>query len=129
MRAFRTGPSAAFAAITPDSARFAAGRRTVNSLPIPGPLLVAATSPPCISTIFVQRPDSELETLGFFAYPLTAVSQPWIAPGHGGRQNAVPMALGYRFRSVGTGRLRSCLSGLWTDDVHLRPSLPPHSYA
>ncbi len=34
------------------SGRFAAGSRIVNSLPLPGPSLLAATLPPCISTSF-----------------------------------------------------------------------------
>src|ERR1035438_1151132 len=46
----------------------------------------------------------------------------------GGWQDAVRLAQGYRFQSVGTRRLGPRLSGLWAQDAHLRPSLSPFPY-
>ncbi len=48
--------------------------------------------------------------------------------GHGGRHDGLPMACGHGFLSLGTRRPRPQLSGLWTDDAHLRSSAPPLPY-
>src|SRR5262249_33912648 len=47
---------------------------------------------------------------------------------HGGRFDAVPLACGYRFRTLGARRPRPRVSGLWANDVCLRPPLPPPPY-
>ena len=49
--AWRRPPGSADAAVR--RGRLAAGSRTMNSLPLPGPSLVAGRVPPCISTSFL----------------------------------------------------------------------------
>src|SRR4051812_42483128 len=83
---------------------------------------------PLIHSPDQSAPTSPHEPLVLLRIFRLCLSNRRISPGLGGRFDALPLACGYRFRSLGTRRPRPRVSGLWADDVCLRPPLPPPPY-